>query len=709
MEENVVLTESLRLKGMNLPELKGLLRSYSSLSEDEINKLSQQDLIEEILALSKVNPELKGKVDSTSISLKPSFYLLIIEQDKVGTQKLDIKSFFKSLEENNKMLLGIKNPMFKNFRLVEQKKLTKNTYEFKFTWQHIHWYLDYDLNQKNIYESDFGFSIIDFSSKKAIVTCHTIYERDFLIKILNSGFKINLNPLILTKPLLELIGSFDNVKKAKYFMSKKTADLPENITYSDENLASIPLAVNQERNPDSIRKESFYRIPLGEIIEQGVGVTSDSGKLWIPRKLTIDEIEKYAISLLNKISDTLSNLLIAGDVEIIANSIGLIKHESFSSIPESNIRNELFRLFVSILNMLRSNVDENSFTFNTSILDKLAPRYFEYHRLQLFDDEQRSYSYFRKNEYRQLKVRKLKGEISLVLHPKNEVMKEFIHPITGKEIDIDEIKIPFHLEFIPTHELTQIYLKALKFCSKQIDGLDSIISLPFIILNNTIRLDYKRALGLRDANYVYKDILPSDVIEFKHFLKTEVPSDVDKYIDDVVYSLGEKCKYANDSVCYDCTGKTSYLCLRSAIGHKIKHPRIINHKNIELCDIQGTVSTVTEELKLYGFAKIGSKKSLSLRNDGGSKLISQVLGQIELTDYNTVTIITPSILDDDILNRIKKLCEVFNKKLLILDIKFFRKLVYNFENDYKFDGGDFCSLCSNSSDKLKKVMKKYCT
>ena len=106
-----------------------------------------------------------------------------------------------------------------------------------------------------------------------MITCHTLKERDHLVKSLCDTYPITLSALVLTKPVLNQIGSFDRVKKASYFIPDRSSNIPSNITYADENLSVIPTARTEEENPRSVRRYSFYRIPVTSVNEQGVGAT----------------------------------------------------------------------------------------------------------------------------------------------------------------------------------------------------------------------------------------------------------------------------------------------------------------------------------------------------------------------------------------------------------------------------------------------------
>lgn len=121
---------------------------------------------------------------------------------------------------------------------------------------------------------ELGFAILDYRVRKAIIVCHTVKERDEIAKLLAKGFGVRFDSIALTKQLLEQIGTFDSVKRAQYAISRPDASTPVNITYADENLAARSLARDEENNPRSDRRQTFYRIPItNALLEEGVGAT----------------------------------------------------------------------------------------------------------------------------------------------------------------------------------------------------------------------------------------------------------------------------------------------------------------------------------------------------------------------------------------------------------------------------------------------------
>ena len=200
------------------------------------------------------------------------------------------------------------------------------------TWHTDLTYWGTQVSLERVEQLNFGFGIVDYSVHKAIIACHTIKERDDIADFLSECFEIKLTALILTKPLLDQIGSFDSVKRAQYAVNNPDAITPSNITYADDNLASRRVARDEENNSRSQRVQSFYRIPLiDRLVEEGVGATSQSGKLWIPQETPIESVRDYGTALLAKISGTFDKMVKKDEIEDVLSTF------PFDNMPRASV------------------------------------------------------------------------------------------------------------------------------------------------------------------------------------------------------------------------------------------------------------------------------------------------------------------------------------------------------------------------------------
>jgi hypothetical protein len=144
--------------------------------------------------------------------------------------------------------------------------------------------------------------------------------------------------------------------------------------------------------------------------------------------------------------------------------------------------------------------------------------------------------------------------------------------------------------------------------------------------------------------------------------------------------------------------------LRSLVGRSLKQTFILAHKGIELSDIQGRLTIGDDEITVLGFAKLAhGKGSLTARNNNGAILLSQILGQIDKTTFDTVMVISPSVVNEDLYERIKLICGIFGKKLLILDKSRLCKFLAYFEEQAKFDNLEPEKIYKDSKIKFKTI------
>ncbi len=264
------------LRGRRIDDLRALAAQYLPGSDTEIAGMTKADLISQLSEAAGNSRELSKDLRKGSISLKPSFYLMRFSDEPKVNLTAAKNQLSRYLQQHSVGLTNLK------VQLVDE--IRDGLFQVLFTWESPfnYWAPTFELAQVD--QLQFGFSVLDYSVRKGIVCCHTQKERDQLSKVLSGSFAVRFSSLVLTKPLLEQIGSFDFVKRALYVIGKADATTPGNIMYADDNLAARSLARDEEDNPRSQRAQSFYRLAITDpLVEEGVGATSDSGKLWIPK------------------------------------------------------------------------------------------------------------------------------------------------------------------------------------------------------------------------------------------------------------------------------------------------------------------------------------------------------------------------------------------------------------------------------------------
>jgi hypothetical protein len=553
---------------------------------------------------------------------------------------------------------------------------------------------------ERVYELQFGFAILDLKERKAIVACHTETERDAVIKAINATYGCKLTALTLTKELLDQIGEFDKVKRAAYHIETGDRTVPENISYADERLAAIPLVQQEEHNTRSVRQLSFCRINIGNsVVEQGVGATSKSGKLWIPRETPINAVRDFGVGLLAKISKTIEALGRKGEVEQIASVMGLANLPEIANITPLDIREKVCDLIIQMANMLMKKEEDRQFATPLQLVTDGAPKLFNFPALLLTDEETGDTTAWSDQDGRRVvKVEQNSGEIALSAYPNGGTLDlaSVVHPLTGKEIDI---AAPLStLMLLPTPLLQNAVEIGMNVLASSIPKLSGVTCVPFYISQDMLRLDVRRAFGMSTKELLETELKPVDVRELQKAAKVVVPADRSGTMKQLRV-LGEKCEHMDDNNCRECLAQNKYLCLRSLVARFFRDPLLLAHKSIELSDGQFVGNIGGRDAKMFSFAKLAPtiKGGLTARNDNGAILLSQVIGQVDKTAFSVAVIISPSPVNEDLRDRLSLVCGIFGKKLLVIDYPVLAQLWQEFQTQVApFENLDVTEMLRNS-------------
>jgi hypothetical protein len=685
----------LALRGKSKTELEVLASRF--LSAEEARDLDKGRLVEALSLAADENQELAQELANSEIAVKPSFHLTLL--DPLGEQVPARNGAFEELRSvlddlNANLNMGQDLPPHTGFRVEEVTEVESILFEVRFTWRRIHWYWHPDdFSRRHIYEARFGFALLDFRGRKAIISCHDRKERDHLAKALSRVFSVRLAPMVLTQPILDQIGSFDNVKRASYFIGEPPADVPSNITYADENLASSIVAREEELNFRSQRRQSFYRIPLGELVETGVGVTSDPGKIWIPREVPLSTAREYGLRLLSKVSDTLGELVRRQQTDDVLDIVGISQLPAMKAIRPVELREEVVGLFAQLVNMLVNGETERPFTPSPTLVVEGTrgdvAGLFLHPRLEIPDTEgQGGIAFWRDSDGRSQQVRVSLENGALVFTGERSGeqldLGSLPHPVTGEPVDVSEPLT--HLELVPKPRLQSVLMEAIRRVSGQMEKLSPVRFLPFHVSAGRLRLDVDRALGRRTGGEPHPVVRPEELRELGAALSRDEPSRGERErLDGRLVQLGEQCEHMNDTNCRSCVAASAFLCLRSLVARRFSNHLLLAHKGIELSDVQFEATIDGEPARVFGFAKMsGTQKGLTSRNGPGAILTAQVLSQVRRTDFKVVAVITASTVNEDIREQLRDVCSVFGKRLLILDSPALRKLLIEFEDEATF-------------------------
>lgn len=698
-------TEALSLRSKTIEQLRALATKHTSLSDARVAEADRNELISVLSASAQGTGGLSRELRQAAITIKPSFYLMLVSssQGALPTKRQLARTIRARLVQLNADLSKSSGvPPVKEFRLVSCGLPDDQVIEARLSWQRVIWYwCPETISLRHVYALRFGFFILDMRSQKALFACQTQAERDHLAKLATTAMPSNLTPLMLTSPLLAQIGSFDRVKKASYAIPEPDPDTPANIAYADERLASIPVAREEEASPRSQRQYSFYRIPLGGIVEQGIGVTSSSGKLWIPRETPLETVREYGVELLGKVGRTLSGMSRRGDVDSLLAALNIPSLDRIASIRPAPLRDAVCRLLVEIINMLLEREEERYFTVPPVLATSGVDRYFNRPRLRIVDPDTGEVGYWRASdgESEMIRVKRTRHGFALEGEPSKQqpALSDLEHPLTGKRITISD---PVgSLELKPTALLHECLLQAIRHVADHHAKLQHVRSLPFVLAGNMIKLDVSRARGEAWASQLGTELSMTDVEEFSSPCR-QPDVTIDPEARKTLNALGEQCAHMTDENCESCLQRRQHVCLRSMVASYFDGSLLLRHKGIERSDMQFTGTIGGRPTRMLGFAKLAEGAGgLTARSKNGAVLLAQLLCQIEKPDFDAAVIVSPSIINEDLRERLWFLCGLVGKKLLVLDAPCLGRILAEYQLRTQFEGRDFDSILAASRRK----------
>jgi hypothetical protein len=695
------ITQRLVLRGMKVDELRALGSKHLELNVDS---LTAPELRQRLASATETNQLLRKELGESPFSFKPSFYLMIanVQSDfktVLGSATKFRRVFFES--PNSELREDSTSPL-KDFDLIHISSPAEGILELQITWHHILYYLSTDAKYEHVYALKAGFVFVDVSKEKALFCCHTTAERDILAKACKQRLGVTFSPISLTKQLLANIGSFEAVRRAGYFTAKPASDESEEATYADERLWKKGDALKHENNPNSARKHSFYRIDLGGVTEAGLGVTSDTAKFWISSDTAVETTRDYGLLLLKRFTSTLKKMKEAGDIPGILKVLSIHKSIVLASITGPEARQDITELAHVLVQMLLKKEPERPFTPPASFLTDGIPKFFNPARIQLQDEEQGHICFWSNNE-------KTSQLVSFARNKDKWTAREFTskrplnllelrNPLSGERVPVPDPTR--NVELWPTTTLHEMLLQIVDQVAVELPKLKKVLAVPFHISAGRLVLNLP---SCEDENFkasLNEEIDPSSVRQFKTALKQIIPEKEDKRLTAQLVQLKEKCAHMTDDNCQNCLNHRQFLCLRSLLARFLTNRQLWMHKGIELSDLEGTITVGDKQSRVWFFSKIAQGTTgLTLRNSSGAILLAQVINQIDKSTFDIVGILTPSVVNQDLKERIVFISGMMGKRVLVLRQEFLQKFLMYFEEQSDFERTDLLKLYSASKSK----------
>ena len=695
------ISQRLVLRGMKVEQLRSLAERHLAIDP---SPLSAAELRERLALATGKSAVLRKELGESPFSFKPSFYLM------VANVQSNIKAVLSSAATMRQVFFDSLNTNFsqdsstplKEFHLIHASNPSEGVLELQVTWHQIMHYLSTEAKYDHVYALKVGFVFVDVAKGKALFCCHTTTERDVLAKACKQRLNITFSPITLTKQLLTNIGSFEAVKRAGYLTANPKPNESEEVIYTDDKLWKKEDAVKRESSTNSSRKHSFYRVDLGGLAEAGLGVTSDTAKFWISSDTAVETTRNYGLMLLKKFTSTLKKMREAGDIPGILKVLSIDKSPALSNISGRELRQSITDLAHTLVQMFLKGESERPFSPPACFLGEAVPKLFNPPRIQLLDDERNMTSFWSNREKTSqlvsLAMKKGKWEAREFIGKKHLNLMELRHPLTDQLVAVPDPTR--NVELWPTTKLHDALLQIVGQVAVELPRLKKLCALPFHISAGRLVLDIPNCEDEGFRSSLNEEIDPASVQQFKVSLKQKVSEQEGKRLGFQLIQLKEKCAHMTDDNCQSCLDHRQFLCLRSLLARFLATPQLWMHKGIELSDLEGAIDIEGKRNRVWFFSKLAAGgQGLTLRNSNGAILLAQIINQIDKSTFDVVGILTPSVVNEDLRDRIIFLSGLLGKRVLILRKGLLEKLLMYFEDQTEFENKNLKRLYSASKSK----------
>ena len=699
------MTHRLALRGKSVAELRELAGRHLAVDPSTMSALQ---LTEDLSTAATTNSSLSDELGNSPIAIKPSFYLMVATLaanagETAKRAKLQATVLFQAI--NSRLAQG-KMPSLKDFQVVAVESPSSRIVELQVTWHQLMHYWSTSAIFEHVYTLKLGFVFIDVATSKALICCHTLTERDLITEAVEKHLDIRFTPITLTKQLLEHIGSFERVKRAGYLVSNPGENETEEVSYADEDLSEKPRVAAQENNPKYFRKYSFYRVDLGAATETGLGVTADTAKLWIPAETPIESVRDYGLLLLKKFTATLDKMKRDGDIPGILKILTLQGSHALAKVAGATLRIEVAVLVHELVQMLLNGESERPYTPPPVFLTNAIPQWFNPARLLLEDETTGATSFWsdakKETQFVSFSIEDSKWQAKSSHSGLALDLGALLHPITGNPVQVTDPSR--HVELWPTRQLHEVLLDAVRQVSSQFAKLRTVVAVPFHIHSGRIVIDVMSARSQDFADSLKAEIDVSAVTQFQVALQHSISSTASTRLGEQLNKLGEKCAHMTDHNCEACLEHRKFLCLRSLLARFMSKPSLLMHKGIELSDLQGALRPDgSSNKKVWVFSKLAKGKTgLTLRNGNGATLLAQITAQLDKASFDTIGVLTPSTVNEDLRERLGFLAALVGKSMVVINRPILEKMLAHFEEQTQFEKKDPRRVYSASRSKRAK-------
>ena len=461
-------------------------------------------------------------------------------------------------------------------------------------------------------------------------------------------------PLPLTKTVQQKLENLENLRKAGYLSSSGTTR-----RLANPKMINDPEAMQECRQRDSSddRPLAGFNVDLDKITF--ALSYNESGYIYLSRDLTVDQMREWGVTKIQEIVQVINALKLTKPSTLLGESISVLKG------IRKDIKPSIIDIASSIMRCKTENISGAPLKNDVFLLADKLGNYIK-SRFRVYCSKCNDYS----------EIVCECGNIDDFIIGSRHIRCRICNTLVSRVSCFDGHKnnisqIDECIELIPLSRLNDLITNIFKEAT----------DLNFIIWQESFSIKNNRLFYRHDESKpVYK---LCEIPQFKQAMN-DVPDEKYPAIRKAINSFQEKCNRMSTENCANCIkediGKKCYLRLFGLFDPNYE-PR--PHQGHEfgdystLVNIENQQKTMVIAMKSNSKRKKRAKKKVSLRDDVGSDLYSQVGAYLHDGSMDIIGICLPQKLEEGFAAMLKKDAQDKNKKLLIIDDDDLVQIVYS--------------------------------
>ena len=174
----------------------------------------------------------------------------------------------------------------------------------------------------------------------------------------------------------------------------------------------------------------------------------------------------------------------------------------------------------------------------------------------------------------------------------------------------------------------------------------------------------------------------NEIDKFKEITAlNQIPNDIRKIRLDSLSDSTEKCPRHSSEDCNNCMINQKGLCIQRLVAGFVDSPHLHSHSGSEYGDMKFNLTfggIVTPFIGVAKSCKNNLNKKLTLKNNEGTKLLSQVLELLLDSRVQGINVISSAIIDDRLSETLKTLANYYRKKIFFIEREEIIRLLHDY-------------------------------